>query len=101
MQLPPQEKLVAVALKHIFEQIKVIEEQENKEVQDIHQSFFAKYKTIEEKVSISLSSQQPSSVEHPYLLRIFKIQTNILHQLKNQKQNSWQRIIKELRTTGS
>jgi len=37
---------VAVALKHIFDQIKVIEEQENKEVQLIHQSFFLKYKAV-------------------------------------------------------
>jgi hypothetical protein len=41
---------VAVALKHIFDRIKKIQEEENAEVQKIHQSFISKFQVVEEKV---------------------------------------------------
>jgi hypothetical protein len=43
-QLPIQEKTVAVALKHIFDQIKKIDEEEQQEIQKVHLSFIGRFK---------------------------------------------------------
>jgi hypothetical protein len=50
ISLPLQERAVAVALKHVFDQIKKIEEEENAEVQELHHSFMTKFKEVEENV---------------------------------------------------
>ena len=47
MALPPAERVVAVALKHIFDQIKKIGEEEEKETQKAVNSFTSKFKENE------------------------------------------------------
>lgn len=48
--LPLAERAVAVALKHVFDQIKLIEEEENKEVQALHSASIGKFKAVEDYV---------------------------------------------------
>lgn len=59
--LPLQERAVAVALKHIFDKIKELEEEETRETQKIHQTFIARFKDIEHKVLLSLCRAARSS----------------------------------------
>ena len=48
--LPLAERAVAVALKYVFDQIKLIEEEENKEVQALHSASIGKFKAVEDSV---------------------------------------------------
>jgi hypothetical protein len=50
LALPLQERTVAVALKHIFDRINDLQEEETKATQNIHQSFIARFKDIEHQV---------------------------------------------------
>jgi hypothetical protein len=54
LELPLPERTIAVALKHVFDQIKKLEEQENLEIQNIHQTFIGKFKNVEKEVQIHL-----------------------------------------------
>lgn len=47
LSLPLQERTVAVALKHIFDRINDLQEEETKETQKIHHSFIARFKAVE------------------------------------------------------
>ena len=53
MELPMQERVVAVALKHVFDQIKQLSEEEGKESHSIISSFTNKFKDLEDKVRIT------------------------------------------------
>lgn len=50
LALPLPERAVAIALKHVFDQIKLIEEEENKEVQALHTASIGRFKEVEENV---------------------------------------------------
>jgi len=71
--LPLQERAVAVALKHIFDKIKELEEEETRETQKVHQTFIARFKEIEQKVELFLYRQATSSRADPFLHKFCKI----------------------------
>lgn len=50
-ELPSAERVVAVALKNIYEQIKQLHSQEKKEVDANHMTFIDKFKQIEKQVT--------------------------------------------------
>lgn len=50
MELPPSEKVVAVALKYIFDEIKRIEKQESDEINSIQISLSQRFRAIEDRV---------------------------------------------------
>ena len=54
MALPLAERVIAVALKHVFDEIRKIDDEEIKETQQIHQSFIGKFKEGELNVIIYL-----------------------------------------------
>jgi hypothetical protein len=47
-QLPLGERIVAVALRHVFDQIKLIEDQEAQELKQIHQHFVSKFALLQQ-----------------------------------------------------
>ena len=50
LQLPLPERTVAVALKHIFDQIRAIEQEQAQETRQVHEKFFEQYQKIEQQV---------------------------------------------------
>lgn len=54
MELPPSEKVVAVALKYIFDEIKRIEKQESDEINSIQISLSQRFRAIEDRVTDGL-----------------------------------------------
>lgn len=70
MQLPLAERMVAVALKHVFDEIKKIDEEQAKEINAIHLSFIDKFKVVEEKVTNQIRRLALSLKELPFLWKI-------------------------------
>ena len=50
-ELPPGERVVALALKNIYEKISQIHEQERNEIEQNHLSFISQFKEVEDKVT--------------------------------------------------
>ena len=54
-ELPPAERVIAVALKAIYEEIKELHSEETKEVSANHLNFIDQFKEIEKKVNMHRS----------------------------------------------
>lgn len=50
LTLPLPERSVAVALKHIFDQVRGMQEEMVQETQKVHNSFFEQYNKVEQQV---------------------------------------------------
>jgi hypothetical protein len=85
MSLPLQERAVAVALKHLFDEIKQLEDEENQEVQNIHHSFIGRFKEVENNVLFLSYRPAKSFAETPFLRFCCKIRKNTLNKVNEPK----------------
>lgn len=98
--LPVQERVVAVALQHVFNEIIKIQDQENLEIQQLHQSFISRFKNIENRVSPPLFSRLRSYWDNPYLRHCLATLISSSRRLRRGKLKLWPRGIRGSAHTG-
>lgn len=59
-ELPPPERVVAIALKNVYEQIRLLNVQEKQDIDNNRLKYLNKFKEIEQQVLIKLSLGCPS-----------------------------------------
>lgn len=95
LNLPLKERTVALALKNIFDKIKQFEDEENVEVQKIHQSFIARFKEIEQNVNYHSRRPLKLSMALPSRLNTSKTLIISSPRVRRRRWGSCQRITKE------
>ena len=88
--------MVAVALQHVFNEINKIQEQENIEIQQLHQSFISRFKDIENRVDIWSFSQLRSYSDSLFLRGCSAMVISSSRRLRRGKLKLWPRGIKGL-----